>query len=75
MPLDQSSAMSKALADHGVLHQLVMVERARHGFETIVESPVRRDLLPEMFAFLNKVWNVSPSEHTERLTPSLSKHQ
>ena len=35
------------------------MDGARHGFETLFEEPQKRDLLPEILAFLESVWNVS----------------
>jgi acetyl esterase/lipase len=59
VPLDQSVTMATALAKAGVPHRLIVVEGARHGFESFVGGPKRRDLLPEIFAFLESVWNIS----------------
>ena len=59
VPLAQSVRMAAALATAGVAHRLIVVEGARHGFETLLESPARRDLLPEILAFLESVWNIS----------------
>jgi acetyl esterase/lipase len=56
---DQSSRMADALASAGVRHRLIIVDGARHGFEATVKAPVERDLLPEILAFLESVWNVS----------------
>jgi acetyl esterase/lipase len=56
VPLDQSVRMSKALDRAGVPHRLIVVEGARHGFETLLDDPVDRDLLPEILAFLETVW-------------------
>ena len=63
VPPDQARAMSRSLQRAGVLNRLVVIEGARHGFETVVESPEYVDLLPEILAFLDKVWNVSPANH------------
>ena len=59
VPLVQSVRMAAALAGAGVPHRLIVVEGARHGFDTSIESPARRDLLPEILAFLQTVWNIS----------------
>jgi acetyl esterase/lipase len=59
VPLDQSVKMASALAIAGVPHRLIVVEGARHGFETLIESPRHRDLLPEILAFLEIAWNIS----------------
>jgi acetyl esterase/lipase len=59
VPLDQSVRMASALAIAGVPHRLIVVARARHGFETLIESPQHRDLLPEILAFLENAWNIS----------------
>jgi hypothetical protein len=48
---------------------LIVVEGARHGFETLFEHPAQRDLLPEIFAFLETVWNSSVV--AGRLAPGL----
>jgi acetyl esterase/lipase len=56
---EQSERMAKALESAGVPHRLVLVDGARHGFEAMVNYPVKRDLLPEILAFLESVWNVS----------------
>lgn len=55
----QSERMARALESAGVPHRLIVVEGARHGFEAIVKYPVERDLLPEILAFLESVWDVS----------------
>jgi acetyl esterase/lipase len=59
VPLGQSVRMAAALASAGVPHRLIVVEAARHGFEALVEYPQRRDLLPEILAFLETAWNIS----------------
>jgi acetyl esterase/lipase len=56
VPLDQSVRMAKALDRAGVPHRLIVVAGVRHGFETLLEDPVNRDLLPEIIAFLETVW-------------------
>ncbi len=59
VPPEQSILMSEALGRAGVRHRLIVVDGARHGFETLFEQPQKRDLLPEILAFLESVWNVS----------------
>ncbi len=56
VPLEQSVRMAKALDRAGVPHRLIVVEGARHGFETLLKDPVDRDLLPEILAFLERAW-------------------
>jgi len=56
---EQSERMARALESAGVPHRLIVVQGARHGFEAMVNYPVKRDLLPEILAFLESVWNVS----------------
>ncbi len=56
---EQSSQMAEALERAGVPHRLIVVDGARHGFEAMVKEPVERDLLPEILAFLERIWNVS----------------
>jgi acetyl esterase/lipase len=55
---DQSTQMAEALERAGVRQRMILVEGARHGFEATVRAPERRDLMPEIFAFLQSVWNV-----------------
>jgi acetyl esterase/lipase len=57
VPIEQSEELDRALEAAGVRHQLVRVEGARHGFDALVQDPRHRDLLPEIFAFLQNVWN------------------
>jgi acetyl esterase/lipase len=57
VPIDQSEELARSLEAAGVLHRLIPVEGARHGFDAVVEDPRHRDLLPEIFAFLQNVWN------------------
>jgi acetyl esterase/lipase len=59
VPLEQSVRMATALAAAGVPHRLIVVDGARHGFETLIEAPRQRDLLPEILAFLENAWNIS----------------
>jgi acetyl esterase/lipase len=56
---EHSERMAEALERAGVPHRLIVVDGARHGFEALVKYPVNRDLLPEILAFLESVWNVS----------------
>jgi len=56
---EQSARMAEALESAGVPHRLIVVDGARHGFEATVNYPVKCDLLPEILAFLESVWNVS----------------
>ena len=51
--------MAEALERAGVPNRLIVVDGARHGFEAMVREPVERDLLPEILAFLERIWNVS----------------
>ena len=61
VPPEQSTAMAKRLESAGVRHRLSIVPGARHGFELTVRHPETRDLVPEILAFLESVWQV-PSE-------------
>ena len=61
VPLDQSVRMAKALDRAGVPHGLIVVDGARHGFETALKEPVNRDLVPEIVDFLEGAWK----DHTE----------
>jgi dipeptidyl aminopeptidase/acylaminoacyl peptidase len=56
--LEQSRRMAESLSQAGVPGRLVVVEGARHGFELLVQFPETRDLLPEILAFLDSVWQV-----------------
>ena len=56
VPLDQSRRLVSALEGAGVPNRLIVVEGAKHGFGLAVAE---RDLLPEILAFLDKVWNPS----------------
>jgi acetyl esterase/lipase len=62
VPLEQSELLAESLARAGVPHRLIVVEGARHGFEAWAGA--QRDYLPEIFAFLESVWNVSIGEPT-----------
>jgi dipeptidyl aminopeptidase/acylaminoacyl peptidase len=57
VPIDQSRMMSEALDGSGVWNRLIIVEGARHGFETVVEAPRRIDLLPDILRFLTDAWH------------------
>jgi acetyl esterase/lipase len=57
IPPAQSALMAEALARAKVMHQQILIPDARHGFEATVNAPTPRDLLPEIFAFLQLVWN------------------
>jgi acetyl esterase/lipase len=57
VPIEQSEQLAKALQAAGVVCGLIRVEGARHGFDAEVQEPRHRDLLPEIFAFLESVWN------------------
>jgi acetyl esterase/lipase len=59
VPLEQSVLLAGALKRAGVRHHLIVVAGARHGFGTLVHAPRDRDLLPEILAFLQTVWNPS----------------
>ena len=57
VPLEQSELLAAKLKQAGVLHRLISVDGARHGFGAEVKTSPERDLLPEIFAFLETVWN------------------
>jgi len=63
LPLEQSQRMADRLSQAGVPNRLIVVPGARHGFELVVEFPETRDLLPEILAFLDSVWQVHLREH------------
>jgi acetyl esterase/lipase len=69
VPLSQSEDMALLLERAGVRHQLLIVPGARHGFELIVRSPDTRDLLPEILAFLDSVWQVPSRDDTRPQVP------
>lgn len=54
VPLDQSRAFASRLDKAGVVHRLIEVDDAAHGFGFHVPN---RNLLPEILAFLDSVWN------------------
>jgi acetyl esterase/lipase len=63
VPIEQSEALAEALEAAGVMHQLIRVDGARHGFDAEVKDPevkdsLHRALLPRILAFLKSVWNV-----------------
>ena len=62
VPLDQSVRMAESLERAGVPHSLIVVEGARHGFETELKDSPNRDLLPEILAFLDSVWKAGRTE-------------
>jgi acetyl esterase/lipase len=58
VPPEQSRRLVDALARAGVRHRLIEVPGARHGFELEVGFPESRDLVPDVLAFLESVWQV-----------------
>jgi acetyl esterase/lipase len=62
IPPAQSVRMAEALERANVKHELIVVRGARHGFEALVqrggEVGEEIDLLAEILAFLQSVWNV-----------------
>ncbi len=54
IPLEQSRALATALDEAGVTQRLIEVDRAAHGFGFHVRD---RNLLPEILAFLEGVWD------------------
>ena len=60
VPWDQSARMADALDRAGVPHRLIVINGARHGFGTRLTEPVRRDLVPEILAFLESAWKGPP---------------
>ena len=59
VPLEQSLRLDQALDEAGVSHRLLVVPGARHGFELVVKFPQTRNLLPEILAFLENVWQAA----------------
>jgi acetyl esterase/lipase len=57
VPPIQSRVLADRLRQAGVDCRLIVVPGARHGFEMNVEFPEKRDLLPEILAFLESVWH------------------
>jgi dipeptidyl aminopeptidase/acylaminoacyl peptidase len=56
VPLEQSRKMADELARAGVKHRLLIMPDERHGFELEVGVPRKYDLLPDILAFLENVW-------------------
>jgi acetyl esterase/lipase len=56
VPLEQSRKMGDELARAGVKHRLLIMPDERHGFELEVGVPRKYDLLPDILAFLENVW-------------------
>ena len=54
VPPEQSVALDRALGEAGVSHRLIMIPGARHGFGLHAGTT---DLVPEILAFLDLVWN------------------
>jgi acetyl esterase/lipase len=54
VPLEQSEILDARLTEVSVPHRLVRIEGARHGFGL---KPGGRDLGPEIYAFLDSLWN------------------
>ena len=63
VPPEQSDRMADRLARAGVRCQLITVAGERHGFELQSRYPTNRDLLPDLLAFLESVWQVDLGEH------------
>jgi acetyl esterase/lipase len=61
VPLEQSALLADALARAGVSHRLIVVPGVRHGFEAWTNE--QKDFLPDLFAFLESVWNASIGAH------------
>ena len=53
VPLDQSQALDRALERAGVVHRLIVVAGARHGFGLQAGA---RDLSRDVLAFLRRAW-------------------
>jgi acetyl esterase/lipase len=62
VPLEQSEILAAALRDVGVRHRFLVIDDARHGFGFQVE---RRDLLPEILAFLDATWKIQTGDKDE----------
>jgi acetyl esterase/lipase len=56
VPLDQSLALDRDLEGAGVLHRLIVIKGARHGFGLETGG---RDLAPDVLDFLAQVWGTS----------------
>ena len=70
--LEQSKRLADALAGVGVRHRLIVVPGARHGFELMVGFPEPRDLLPDVLAFLETVWNFTRTINPEGVDAPIS---
>ncbi len=57
VPLEQSEQLARKLTQAGVRNRLIIVDGASHGFGAEVRTQPERDLLPEIFAFLENVGN------------------
>jgi len=55
VPPEQSEALALALESAGVKNRLILIDHAAHGFGFHVRN---RQILPEILAFLDSVWNV-----------------
>jgi dipeptidyl aminopeptidase/acylaminoacyl peptidase len=67
VPAEQSRALARALAGAGVAHRLVELPQFRHGFGFQHD---RRDLLPEIVAFLQSVWEGRPESAVKEPRPA-----
>jgi len=56
VPIEQARNMRHALDEAGVLHRLIEIEGARHGFQLQVEEPQPRDLATDILDFLEEAW-------------------
>ncbi len=63
VPVAQSEALASTLKTAGVLHRLIVVEGARHGFGLEVGG---RDLVPEVIAFLDAAWKDEKDNEGEK---------
>jgi acetyl esterase/lipase len=70
VPPEQSITLADRLASHGIAHRLVLVPGARHGFELKLGAPEPRDLTPEIFAFLETVWQAGVPDEPRPLGAS-----
>jgi len=55
VPPEQSVALAFALESAGVKNRLILIDHAAHGFGFHVRN---RQILPDILAFLDSVWNV-----------------
>ncbi len=53
--LDQSKALAHALKQADIFHRLIIIEKARHGFEFPLDPS---NLLPAILDFLDSAWNL-----------------